>query len=66
MTKQQTIKKLETLGVSNIVLDGKFCIYATLPSGERGLFDPRDLLRTLTERQQALEDRLIEMDVYTR
>lgn len=47
MTKQQAIRKLIELGCTNIVPDGKFCIWATLPSGERGLFDPRDLLAEL-------------------
>jgi len=50
MTKQQVIRKLQELGVTDIVPDGKFNIWATPPSGYRGLFDPRDLLRELEAR----------------
>jgi len=44
MTKQKAIKELVKLGWTDIVPDGRFCVYATSPSGSRGLFDPKDLL----------------------
>lgn len=57
MSKQQAIEKLQKeFGVTDIVPHGKYCIEATVTapgSGkqERGLFDPRDLLKELQELQ---------------
>jgi hypothetical protein len=50
MTKKQALAELVKLGCSNIVPDGKFCVYVTLPSGERALCDPKDMVRELQER----------------
>jgi hypothetical protein len=47
MTKQQAIKELKRRGWTNITPQGKFNVEATSPKGERGLFDPRDLLAEL-------------------
>ena len=47
MTKAQAIKRLVALGCTNVVPDGKFCVYLTTPSGNRALVDPRDFLKEL-------------------
>ena len=47
MTKAQAIKRLVALGCTNIVADGKFCVYLTTPSGNRALVDQRDFLKEL-------------------
>jgi hypothetical protein len=47
MTKAQAIKRLVVLGCTNVVPDGKFCVYLTTPSGNRSLVDPRDFLKEL-------------------
>jgi hypothetical protein len=56
MTKQQAIKKLQTLGVTNILPHGKFQIEAVV-RGYKGIFDPRDLLAEIEE-----YDRVHEVD----
>jgi hypothetical protein len=44
MTKRQVIRELQRRGWTDITLYGRFSIEATSPKGERGLYDPRDLL----------------------
>jgi len=49
MTKAQAIKNLKELGCIDITNAGRYNVWATTPSGHRGLFDPRDLVAELTE-----------------
>ena len=46
-TKAQALAELKRRGWTDIVPNGKFSVYATSPDGQRGLFDPRDLLTEL-------------------
>jgi len=49
--QERALKELAARGWTNIVRDGRFGIWATSPSGSRGLFDPRDLLRELLDEE---------------
>ena len=45
MTKAQAIRRLVKLGWTvEPASHSRFLVWATSPQGERGLFDPRDLL----------------------
>lgn len=55
MTKQQVIRALHALGVTDIVPHGKYQVEATVGT-HRGLYDPRDLLIELTEADYLLSN----------
>ena len=50
MTKQQAIRTLTQRGWK-IEPEGRSSVWATDPAGQRGLYDPRDLLAELTARR---------------
>jgi hypothetical protein len=58
MTKQQAIKILGQFGCTNIIPDGKFCVYLNTPSGERALVDPKDFARELQLRATQVDTHL--------
>lgn len=47
MTKAQAIKRLKTLGCTDITPSGRSLVWCVVPDSGKGLFDPRDLVAEL-------------------